>query len=242
MTEVRRSARRLWMPWAPTVVLESSFPWMRRLCGAVVSSLALEASAPLCRQTRGSCVCPGIQTPRPGPPAHAHGGGGGAQSVEASGPWSLLPQLSLCPGPRVTRTPQSGPQDHDHQTSPHIPASVSLLYPQRPLHAPLPTWPESSQRPQSSPGFRHNKPHPSPSFLAPARGFAGPSLPPPGPRGRAGGLHPPLLTGGPRPRGLQRPAGGHVARLRQREAERTGPGPSPGPQLPRLRPRPAAGA
>lgn len=123
-----------------------------------------------------------------------------------------------------------------------IPASGSLLYPQRPLHAPLPTWPESSQRPQSSPGFRHNKPHPSPSFLAPARGFAGPSLPPPGPRGRAGGLHPPLLTGGPRPRGLQRPAGGHVARLRQREAERTGPGPSPGPQLPRLRPRPAAGA
>lgn len=55
-----------------------------------------------------------------------------------------------------------------------IPASGSLLYPQRPLHAPLPTWPESSQRPQRSPGFRHNKPHPSPSFLAQARGFAGP--------------------------------------------------------------------
>lgn len=133
-------------------------------------------------------------------------------------------------------------KERDFSAVLHIPASVSLLYPQRPLHAPLPTWPESSQRPQSSPGFRHNKPHPSPSFLAPARGFAGPSLPPPGPRGRAGGLHPPLLTGGPRPRGLQRPAGGHVARLRQREAERTGPGPSPGPQLPRLRPRPAAGA
>lgn len=137
---------------------------------------------------------------------------------------------------RHPHSPERPPQPSDTPSAflPQFPSCACYALSTRPF----PHGPSSPTALRASPGFVGT----SPSFLAPERGFARLSLPPPGPHGWAGGPHPPLQMGCPRPRGLQRPAGGHVAGLRRREAEHTGLGPSPGPQLPGPRPRPAAGA
>lgn len=77
-----------------------------------------------------------------------------AVNAGASGPWSFLLQLGLCPRPSVTRTPQSGPRDLDLQTPPQhsclsfplVPATPSPLTPSHVARV----LPLSSEPPQDS--------------------------------------------------------------------------------------------
>lgn len=155
--------------------------------------------------------------------------------MEASGPWSFLLQLGLCLRPSVTRIPRVAPKTSTIRRPLSIPASVSLLFLQRPLHSPLPTWPEFPHCPLSRPRTRQNEPLLPGTGTRVCQAVAATSRTP----WRAGGPQPPLQTRCPRPRGLQRPAEATW------QAEAGGsrapwPGPSPGPSA-RPRPRPAAG-
>lgn len=89
-------------------------------------------------------------------PQAGNAGEGGTQSVEASGPGLSCSSAACARDPASPALPRAATSTIGHPLS--IPASVSLLCLLRPLHSPLPTWPEFSHCPQGLPRIHRDEP------------------------------------------------------------------------------------